>query len=100
MAARADNVSRVDHDGVTLVEGATTDVRFAFTERTGGVSEDAYSSLNLGSHVGDDPFAVQENRRRALEAMGASECEHNLLVPNQVHGDHIVTVTSSGADDL
>ena len=100
MAARADNVSRVDHDGVTLVEGATSDVRFAFTERTGGVSEDAYSSLNLGSHVGDDPFAVQENRRRVLEAMGATECEHNLLVPNQVHGDHIVTVTSSGADDL
>ena len=66
MAARADKVSRVDHDGVTLVEGATSDVRFAFTERAGGVSEDAYSSLNLGSHVGDDPFAVQENRRRAL----------------------------------
>ena len=100
MAARADKVSRVDHDGVTLVEGATSDVRFAFTERAGGVSEDAYSSLNLGSHVGDDPFAVQENRRRALEAMGAAECEHNLLVPNQVHGDHIVAVTSNGADDL
>ena len=32
--------------------------------------------------------------------MGATECEHNLLVPNQVHGDHIVTVTSNGADDL
>ena len=100
MAARADRVSRVDHDGVTLVEGAIADARFAFTERTGGVSEDAYSSLNLGSHVGDDPFAVQENRRRALEAMGATECEHDLLVPNQVHGDHIVTVTSNGADDL
>ena len=100
MAARADKVSRVDHDGVTLVEGATSDVRFAFTERAGGVSEDAYSSLNLGSHVGDDPFAVQENRCRALEAMGAAECEHNLLVPNQVHGDHIVAVTSNGADDL
>ena len=100
MAARADNVSRVDHDGVTLVEGATHDVRFAFTERTGGVSEDAYSSLNLGSHVGDDPFAVQENRRRVLEAMGIAECEHNLLVPNQVHGDNVVTVTSNGADDL
>lgn len=23
-----------------------------------------------------------------------------LLVPNQVHGDHIVAVTSNGADDL
>ena len=100
MAARADRVSRVDHDGVTLVEGTTSNVRFAFTERTGGVSEEPYSSLNLGSHVGDDPFSVQENRRRALDAMGAAECEHNLLVPNQVHGDRIVTVTSNGADDL
>lgn len=100
MAARADKVSRVDHDGVTLVEGGSHDVRFAFTERTGGVSEDAYSSLNLGSHVGDDPFSVQENRRRVLDAMGAAECEHNLLVPNQVHGDHVVVVSSNGADDL
>ena len=100
MAARADNVSRVDHDGVTLVEGVTHDVRFAFTERTGGVSEAPYSSLNLGSHVGDDPFSVQENRRRVLDAMGAVACEHNLLVPNQVHGDHVVVVSSSGADDL
>lgn len=51
-------------------------------------------------HVGDDPFTVQENRRRVLEAMGAAECEHSLLVPNQVHGDHVVTVTSNGAEDL
>ncbi len=33
-------------------------------------------------------------------SLGAAECEHNLLVPNQVHGDHVVTVTSNGADDL
>lgn len=60
MAARADKVSRVDHDGVTLVEGATSDVRFAFTERAGGVSEDAYSSLNLGSHVGMIPLLFKK----------------------------------------
>ncbi len=60
MAARADRVSRVDHDGVTLVEGTTSNVRFAFTERTGGVSEEPYSSLNLGSHVGDDPFPFKK----------------------------------------
>ena len=60
MAARADNVSRVDHDGVTFVEGATRDVRFAFTERTGGVSEDAYSSLNLGSHVAMIPLPFKK----------------------------------------
>ena len=100
MAVRSDKVARVEVDGVTLVEGRTPDVRFAFTERTGGVSEAPYASINLGIHVGDDPFAVHENRRRVLEALGAADCEHNLLVPNQVHGDTIVTVTKNGADYL
>ena len=100
MAVRSDKVARVEVDGVTLVEGHTPDVRFAFTERTGGVSEAPYASLNLGTHVGDDPFAVLENRRRVLEALGAADCEHNLLVPNQVHGDTIVTVSENGADYL
>ena len=34
------------------------------TTRHGGVSTGAYGSLNLGVHVGDDPAAVAENRRR------------------------------------
>ena len=100
MAVRSDKVARVEVDGVTLVEGSTPEVRFAFTERTGGVSEAPYASLNLGTHVGDDPFAVLENRRRVLGALGAADFEHNLLVPNQVHGDTIVTVTENGADYL
>ena len=100
MAVRSDKVSRVAVDGLTLVEGVAPGLRFAFTERTGGVSEEPYASLNLGTHVGDDPFAVAENRRRVLEALGAADCEHNLLVPNQVHGDRIVTVSESGADYL
>ena len=29
------------------------------TARTGGVSQGPYASMNLGSHVGDDPQAVQ-----------------------------------------
>ena len=41
-------------------------VRIAFTGREGGVSEGAYSSLNLGSHVEDDSSSVKENRRRLL----------------------------------
>ena len=91
---------RVDHDGVVLVEGRRDGVAFAFTERTGGVSEEPYESLNLGTHVGDDLFAVQENRRRALDALGAFDCQDNLLVPNQVHGDTVVVVTDAGADYL
>ncbi len=94
-------LQRVDHDGVVLVERRDTRVAFGFTERTGGVSDEPYASLNLGSHVGDDPFAVEENRRRALDALGvAPEDADNLLVPNQVHGDHVVTVRESGADYL
>ena len=100
MAVRSDKVSRVEVDGLTLVEGVAPHLRFAFTERTGGVSEEPFASLNLGSHVGDDPFAVAENRRRVLEALGFAGCEHNLLVPNQVHGERIVTVAENGADYL
>jgi copper oxidase (laccase) domain-containing protein len=37
------------------------------TQRTGGVSAAPYDSLNLGTHVGDDPTAVAENRRRIRE---------------------------------
>jgi YfiH family protein len=39
-------------------------VRAAFTLRVGGVSTGSYASLNLGHHVGDQPLAVAENRRR------------------------------------
>ena len=84
-------------DGVALVGWARGRVRFAFTERTGGVSEAPYASLNLGTHVGDDPVAVEENRRRVLAALGVEDALPNLLVPNQVHGDRVVTVTPENA---
>lgn len=38
-------------------------VRALVTTRTGGVSSGPYASLNLGRHCGDDPRAVEENRR-------------------------------------
>lgn len=100
MASRADTLPRFERDGITLNGYMGERLSFAFTERTGGVSEPPYQSLNLGSHVGDDPFAVEENRRRVLEALGCTDCAHNLLVPNQVHGDEIVCVNDAGADAL
>ena len=39
-------------------------VRALVTTRQGGVSIAPYASFNLGDHVGDDPAAVAENRRR------------------------------------
>jgi len=43
---------------------APTNIRAGTTLRGGGVSLPPYDSLNLGDHVGDDPAAVAENRRR------------------------------------
>ena len=41
-----------------------------FTERTGGVSDGPFRSLNLGFHVGDRMARVQGNRRRIVETFG------------------------------
>lgn len=67
-----------------------TGIRIAFTGREGGVSEGAFASLNLGSHVGDDPAAVSENRALLLKALDAEDA--SLVVANQVHGDGVVLV--------
>lgn len=76
-----------------------TGIRIAFTGREGGVSEAPFVALNLGSQVGDDAAAVHENRSMLLEALGAPEVA--LVVPNQVHGDNLVSVDQadeSGVD--
>jgi len=61
------------------------------TTRGGGVSTGPYESLNLALHVGDDPEAVIENRRRAAGALGAGLEE--LVIANQVHGRSFFIVT-------
>src|SRR4029077_14865951 len=45
--------------------------RIAFSTRIGGVSEGAFSSLNLGILTDDDPARVIVNRTRLCEAVGA-----------------------------
>ncbi len=67
----------------------TTGVRIAFTTRAGGVSSFPFDTLNIGAHVSDDLCAVEENRRRILEELGGSGAE--LIVPQQVHGDTLVS---------
>ncbi|MGN6334037.1 MAG: peptidoglycan editing factor PgeF [Motilibacteraceae bacterium] len=63
-------------------------VHLAVTDRHGGVSADPYGSLNLGDHVGDDPAAVAENRRRVAQAAGVAP--ERLVLLRQVHGDRVV----------
>jgi polyphenol oxidase len=61
------------------------------TTRHGGVSTGAYGSLNLGGHVGDDPEAVAENRRRLAEALGVDR----LTVADQRHTNRVAIVTQA-----
>jgi YfiH family protein len=72
------------------------------TTRRGGVSTVPYRSLNLALHVGDDPEAVAENRRRAAAAVGATPAD--LVFGAQVHGRTATVVTSAdrgrGSTDL
>lgn len=63
------------------------------TTRQGGVSRGPYATLNLGLHVGDDPRAVLENRRRAAAALGAGL--DDLVFCRQTHGRRVATVTAS-----
>lgn len=93
-------MERVSYGELVLHEACASGVRMAFTERAGGVSDSPYASLNLGSHVGDNLAAVMENRRRVLAALGCEGDLERLLLPNQVHGDHVAVVTHSGDGEL
>ncbi|MGH8519487.1 MAG: laccase domain-containing protein, partial [Panacagrimonas sp.] len=62
-------------------------VRACMTTRGGGVSRGAYHSLNLATHVGDEPSAVEENRRRLRLHLGFAN-EPRWL--EQVHGIDVV----------
>jgi polyphenol oxidase len=59
-----------------------------FTNRRGGVSEPPYAELNLGVHVGDDPDAVAENRRRLDAVTGGRP----IVWMDQVHGRRVAVV--------
>jgi YfiH family protein len=60
-----------------------------FFTRRGGVSAGLYASLNCGPGSSDDSTAVQENRRRVAQELGAP---HGLASLYQVHGREVITV--------
>jgi YfiH family protein len=64
-------------------------VRALITTRRGGVSLGDFASLNVGAHVGDDPLAVDENRRRVGALMPAEP-----LWLDQVHGTRVITIAA------
>ena len=60
-------------------------VKACVTTREGGVSLPPFDSLNLGDHVGDDPSAVAENRRRLTDQFAITPAWLQ-----QVHGIDVV----------
>ena len=68
-------------------------VRHGFFDRSGGVSEGLYGSLNCGYGSNDDTQAVRENRARAAAVFGRTADE--LCTAYQVHGDVAVTVETA-----
>ncbi|MDQ1483465.1 MAG: purine-nucleoside/S-methyl-5-thioadenosine phosphorylase / adenosine deaminase [Actinomycetota bacterium] len=65
-------------------------VDWGFTSTRGGHSEGDYASLNLGGHVGDDPHAVESNRR--IVAASFDVPRDHLLFMSQCHGSDIAVV--------
>ncbi|WP_339504899.1 peptidoglycan editing factor PgeF [Pseudomonas sp. RL_105y_Pfl2_101] len=65
-------------------------VKACVTTRAGGVSLAPFDSLNLGDHVGDDPTAVAENRRRLTDQFAITPAWLQ-----QVHGIAVVEADPS-----
>jgi len=63
-----------------------------FSTRRGGVSEGAFSSLNLGILTDDDPDAVHANRDRLGDVVGVPF--ERFLYGRQVHGARVRRATA------
>lgn len=90
-------VAEAANPGWLAADLAVPEVVAGTTTRDGGVSEGAFRSLNLGAHVGDDPAAVAENRRRLA---GHLALPAEPLWLSQVHGTRVVEHTGPGCTDV
>lgn len=60
------------------------------TSRAGGVSQEAYASMNLCHYVGDLPENVQTNRLLFCKKLGIES--ERLFLPHQTHEDRILKI--------
>lgn len=73
---------------------APAQIHAVATTRAGGVSANGYSSLNLASHVGDEPGAVTANRQR-LRAALRLPAEPEWL--EQTHSTRVIDLSREAA---
>lgn len=72
-------------------------IRHCYSTRLGGVSENEFSTMNLGAVEFDSPENVEENYKIFCDALGY---ERNMMVnSHQVHGNKIKAITSSDIEN-
>lgn len=79
----------------TFASFSSPEIAHGVSTRAGGVSIGPYTSLNLGSSVGDEPEAVMENRARLARSLGFAP--ERLVTTPQVHGKDVLVVTEETA---
>lgn len=70
---------------------APANVKALSTTRKGGMSQDAYSGLNLGMHVQDEPATVLQNRQQLSVTAGLPNPPHWL---NQIHSTEVFAINT------
>jgi YfiH family protein len=70
-----------------LIDGLTV----GFSSKSGGVSSEGFSTLNLGLHVGDQPQSVITNRE--ILAKSTSFPVNKWVFAEQIHSTHIEKVS-------
>ncbi len=73
-------------------------VRWAFADRTDGVSAAPYDACNLADHVGDDLDLVRANRAALARAVGVDGAHVVTMAP--VHGNDVGHVGGPTAEPL
>jgi hypothetical protein len=84
---------------MAIAEGSFgPNIRWAFTDRSNGVSVAPFDSLNLAEHVGDVPDAVRRNRAKVSELIGVDVDAVVAMAP--VHGNAVGIVTPSSLSPI
>jgi hypothetical protein len=88
---------RKEHNGISWLEfelfAEESKLRHRLFLRQGGHSQGAFSSLNMGTRMGDDLQSVQLNRIKAHQHIPHEQ----MIYANQCHGKDVVEVTSEMA---
>ncbi len=97
---RLERVARgnlIFHTDRALLEA--TGIHAGFLERTGGMSEGAFASLNLATTVGDDPAVVSANRALVAKEL-TGDGAFPFVVPRQVHETTLVEIDDASPSAL